>query len=76
VITKTRIVIPFVPQSMIMFHGEYYVQDCEFEVLTVVSMKMAVFGVVVLCVMAEVPGDGGKKYLWDSVKLLPDCMVL
>jgi hypothetical protein len=43
-----------------------------FEVLTAVSMKIAVFWVVAPCSAI----DGGSKDLWNVGKLLPDYTVL
>jgi hypothetical protein len=52
--------------------------DVGYEVLTAVSMKIAVFWVVVPCSLVEVyrPVDGGSKDLWNVGKLLPDYTVL
>jgi hypothetical protein len=58
--------------------------EVRFQVLTMASMKMAVFWVAVLCTLVEVyrsvrgacdcPDDGGSKHLWNVSKLLPDYM--
>jgi hypothetical protein len=55
-----------------------------FEVLTVASMKMAVFWIVAPCNLVEVyrrfrgtcHDDGGSKYLKNVCKLLPDYTAL
>jgi hypothetical protein len=45
-------------------------EQVEFEVLTAVSTKMAVFWVVAPC--DDRPGDGDSKDLWNVGKLLLD----
>jgi hypothetical protein len=52
-----------------------------FQILMVVSMKMAIFWVVALCTLVKVywcfrgagcPDDGGSKHLWNVSELIPD----
>jgi hypothetical protein len=47
-----------------------------FEVLTAVSMKIAVFWVVAPCSLGNRPDDGGSKDLGNVGKLPPDYTVL